>query len=70
VLTWTLERRDSSHSRLGRFNPSTHLIEGWVGPRAGLDAVEERIFLAPAGDLVTTPMHLRPYLTELSRICI
>jgi hypothetical protein len=31
-------------SRPGRFTPGTHLIEDWVGPRAGLDDVEKRKF--------------------------
>jgi hypothetical protein len=30
---------------LGERAPSTHWIGGWVGPRAGLDAVEKRKFL-------------------------
>jgi hypothetical protein len=29
--------------------PSTHRIGGWVGPRAGLDDVENRIFLILPG---------------------
>jgi hypothetical protein len=52
--------------------PGTHWIGGWVGPRAGLDAVakrkfrapvENRIPLRPARRLVTIP-------TELSRIAV
>jgi hypothetical protein len=31
-----------SASRPGRFTPGTHWIEGWMGPRAGLDDVEKR----------------------------
>jgi hypothetical protein len=27
---------------LGERHPSTHCIRGWMGPRAGLDAVERR----------------------------
>jgi hypothetical protein len=27
--------------------PGTHCVGGWVGPRAGLDAVVEEKFLAP-----------------------
>jgi hypothetical protein len=43
-----------SASRPGRFTsgeraPGTHCIEGWVDPRTGLDAVEWRQILAPAG---------------------
>jgi hypothetical protein len=42
----------ASHS--GRFtpgerSPSTHWIEGWVAPRAGLDDVEERKFFTLPG---------------------
>jgi hypothetical protein len=38
-------------SRPGRFTPGnlaprTHWIGGWMGPRAGLDDVEKRKFLA------------------------
>jgi hypothetical protein len=29
--------------------PGTHWIEGWVGPRAGLDDVERRKFLTLSG---------------------
>jgi hypothetical protein len=35
--------------------PGTHWIGGWVGPRAGLDAVVKRKFQAPAG--TWTPDH-------------
>jgi hypothetical protein len=34
--------------------PGTHWIEGWVGPRAGLDDVVKRIFLT------LTVLELRP----------
>jgi hypothetical protein len=48
-----------SASRPGRFTPGerapgTHWIEGWVGPRASLDDVEKRKFLALPG------LELRP----------
>jgi hypothetical protein len=44
-----------SASRPGRFTSgesahSTNWIGGWVGPRAGLDNVEKRKLLAPAGN--------------------
>jgi hypothetical protein len=44
-----------SASRPGRFTPReivsyTHWIGGWVGPRTGLDVVEKRNILAPAGN--------------------
>jgi len=42
-LTSALDGRELSASRPCRFtprerSPGTHWIEGWVGPRAGLDA--------------------------------
>jgi hypothetical protein len=44
-LTSALDVGEWSASRPGRFIPweiafGTHWIKGWVGPRAGLDAVE------------------------------
>jgi hypothetical protein len=30
--------------------PGTHWLKGWVGPTAGLDAVEKRKFLVRVGD--------------------
>jgi hypothetical protein len=41
----TIDGSKSSASHPGRFTPGergpgTHWIEGWVGPRAGMDAVE------------------------------
>jgi hypothetical protein len=49
-LTSALDRCELSPSRPGRFTPgesvpTTHWIEGWVGPRAGLS-------LAPAGNRI------------------
>jgi hypothetical protein len=46
-LTSTLDGREWSASRPGRFThrdrtPGTHCTGGWVGPRAGLDAVVRR----------------------------
>jgi hypothetical protein len=46
-------------SRLGRFIPrervpDTYWIWGWVGPRAGLDAVVKRKIPSPCRDLVNT----------------
>jgi hypothetical protein len=46
-LILALDGVEWSASRLGRFNPwenvpGTHWIGGWVGPRAGLDAVEKK----------------------------
>jgi hypothetical protein len=44
---WALDGGEWSASRPGPFTPGeralgTHWIGGWVGPRAGLDAVERR----------------------------
>jgi hypothetical protein len=44
-LTSSLDGGELTASRPDRFTPgesdlSTHYIGGWVGPRAGLDAVE------------------------------
>jgi hypothetical protein len=41
-----LDGGECSASRPCRFIPWTHLI-GWVGPRAGLDAVEKRKIFCP-----------------------
>jgi hypothetical protein len=58
-LTSTLAGDEWSASRPGRFTPGerapgTHWIEGWVGPKAGLDEVEKRKFLTLPG------LELRP----------
>jgi hypothetical protein len=37
----------------GKKVPGTHRIGGWVGPRAGLDAVVERKILSPCRDSKT-----------------
>jgi hypothetical protein len=55
-LTSALVRCEWSDSRHGRFTPprdtasGTHWIEGWVGPRAGLDAVVRRTIHSPCRD--------------------
>jgi hypothetical protein len=57
-LTSALDGGEWLASRPGRFTrsvkaSSVHWIRGWVGPRAGLDVVEERkisIVIAPAGN--------------------
>jgi hypothetical protein len=46
-FTSALDAGEWSASRPGRFipgerAPSTHWITGWMGPRAGLDAVEKK----------------------------
>jgi hypothetical protein len=51
-LTSALDGGEWSASRLGRFTPKeraprTHWIGGWVGPRAGLDAVVKRNIPSP-----------------------
>jgi hypothetical protein len=53
-LTSALDGGEWSDSRHRRFTPGerapgTHLIGGWVGPRAGLDDVEKRKLLTPLG---------------------
>jgi hypothetical protein len=53
-LTSALVGGEWSASRPNRFTPGeralgTHWIDGWVGPRAGLDDVEKRKFLALPG---------------------
>jgi hypothetical protein len=53
-LTSALVGVEWSASHPGRFTPGkralgTHWIGGWVGPRTGLDAVEQRKFLAVPG---------------------
>jgi hypothetical protein len=53
-LTSSLVDGEWSASRPGRFTPgerapSTHWIGGWVDPRACLDGVEKRKFLALPG---------------------
>jgi hypothetical protein len=62
-LTSALVGGEWSTSRPCRFTPGeralgTHLIGGWVGPRAGLDDVEKRKFLTP------------PSSTALSRLFV
>jgi hypothetical protein len=57
-LTWELVRCDWSASRPSRFNPGTHWIGGWVGPRAGLDNAEK--ILNPTGIRTPTPRSSSP----------
>lgn len=44
-----------SESRPGRFTPRTHQIAGWVGPRAGLGDLKNKIF-APFRNLNPQPI--------------
>jgi len=51
-LTSALDRGGWLALRPGRFTPrerapGTHLIEGWVDPRAGVDTVVRKKFLTP-----------------------
>jgi hypothetical protein len=50
ILTLALQWSDSRPNRLtpGENAPSTHWVGGWLGPRAGLDAVEKRKIPATA----------------------
>jgi hypothetical protein len=59
-LTPALDGGEWSASRPGRFTPreiahDTHWIGGWVGPRAGLDAMVKRKF--PVSAATRTPDH-------------
>jgi hypothetical protein len=52
-LPSALDGGERSASRSGRALPPgkrTHWIEGWVGPRVGLDAKARRKTFAPAGE--------------------
>jgi hypothetical protein len=42
----------------GEIAPSTHWVGDWVGPRSGLDAVQNRKIVASAGN--QAPGHLAP----------
>jgi hypothetical protein len=52
------------HFTLGETDPSTHWIGGWVGPRAGLDAVKNReILLPPQAKISQTYKTSNNYIT-------
>jgi len=56
TLTSALDGGEWSASQLGRFTPDTLWIRGWMGPRAGLNAVARRKIPCPgrpASSLVT-----------------
>jgi hypothetical protein len=53
-LTSAVDEGEWSDSRPGRFTPEertpgSHWIGGWVGPKAGLGAVEKRKIFHPQG---------------------
>jgi hypothetical protein len=61
ILTSELDGGNGPASRPRRFTPEerapgTHCSGGWVGPRAGLDAVEEKqnLLPLPGADTPTT----------------
>jgi hypothetical protein len=59
-LTSALDGGEWSVSRPGRFTPRertpcTHCNGGWVGPRAGLDALVKRKIPSPAGNRTLEP---------------
>jgi hypothetical protein len=51
----------------GKEPPGTHWIGGWVGPRAGLDDVEKKIFLTLSG-LELRPLGRRARRQSLYRL--
>jgi hypothetical protein len=72
-LTSALAGSEWSASRPGHFTPgegapSTHWIESWVGPRAGLDDVQKRKFLTLPG-LELRPPDRSACSQSLYRLC-
>jgi hypothetical protein len=76
-LTSALDGGEWSASHTGCFTPrerasGAHLIGGWVGPRAGPDAVMKRKIPSPSRD--SNPQIIHPvaerYTTELSRLLL
>jgi hypothetical protein len=51
TFSWSCHKPEVSSCRFttGGRSPGTHWIGGWLGPRAGLDDVEKRTFLALPG---------------------
>lgn len=42
-MTSELGKGEWSAPRLGRFAPCAHWLDGWLGPRGGLEAVEKNL---------------------------
>jgi hypothetical protein len=55
-LTSALQGVEWLVSRCSRFTPGTHWIRGWVGPRAGVDAVKRKILSPPWESNSRTPI--------------
>jgi hypothetical protein len=73
-LTSALDGSEWLASSTGRFTPrerasGTHWIEGWVGPRAGLDAVEKRKISRPSRESNPGRSTRSPLLYRLSYPC-
>jgi hypothetical protein len=64
-LTSALDEAEWSASRLSRFTPGTHWIEGWVGLRSGIDVVE-KIKPCPCRDSKPDHPARSPSLYQLS----
>jgi hypothetical protein len=69
ILTLAVYVGEWLASRPGRLNPKERalgilFIGYWVGPRVGLDAVEKRKSLAPAGDLTPAVHPVARYNTD------
>jgi hypothetical protein len=58
-LTSVLDAGEWLASRPSCFTPGTHRIRGSVGPRAGLDVMENTL-LPPAGNRTPTPRPSSP----------
>jgi hypothetical protein len=55
----------------GERSPGAHWLEGWVGPRTGLDAVEKRkMLLLPGMEPWLSGSYPIAILTELSRLLV
>jgi hypothetical protein len=68
-LISALDGGELSASRSGRFIPSErspiiNWIEGWMGPRVGLDTVVKRKIAVPAGNRTLEPQSSSPKLSR------